>query len=236
MQKAVGCRRSFAGEEKLKKEPVIFCWSGGKDSAMALYRIQQENRYHVVALLTTVTHDYDRISMHGVRRSLLHQQAESLGIPLDEVFITKGANNNEYENRMGEAFQKHHQAGIQKVVFGDIFLEDLKEYRERQLEKHDLQCLFPLWKQETLGLAQEFIAVGFRAVTCCIDPRKLSESFAGKVIDEKFLSDLPADVDPCGENGEFHSFVFDGPIFQKAIQIQVGKTVLRDSFFFCDLQ
>ncbi len=220
----------------MKKESVIFCWSGGKDSAMALYRLQQEDQYHVATLLTTVTADYDRISMHGVRRSLLHQQAESIGIPLEEVVITKGADNQEYEKQMGLAFKKHRQAGIQKVIFGDIFLEDLKEYRERQLKEHDLECVFPLWKQETTGLIREFIDVGFRAVTCCIDPQRIPESFAGQVIDDQFVKELPADVDPCGENGEFHSFVFDGPIFQISIPIQIGKTVLRDSFLFCDLQ
>ena len=200
-----------------------------------MHHIQQSEQYDVVTLLTTVTSGYDRISMHGVRRSLLRVQAESIGIPLEEVFITQGANNAEYERQMGIAFDSHRQAGIQKVLFGDIFLADLKAYREQQLQKHQLQCLFPLWHRETTELANEFIEQGFRAYISVIDPRKLPESFAGRSFDKQFLIDCPEDVDPCGENGEFHSFVYDGPIFQHPIAVETGETILRDSFFFCDL-
>lgn len=216
-------------------EPIIMCFSGGKDSAMTLYELQRQSQYNVVALLTTVTDNYDRISMHGVRRSLLHQQAESIGIPLEEVSISPGANNAEYEAKMGAAFSRYRKQGIRKVAFGDIFLENLKQYREDRLGQLDLECLFPIWKRETGELVETFIDLGFQAITSCIDPRHLDESFVGRTIDADFVAALPESVDPCGENGEFHSFVCDGPIFEFPIPVKTGEIVCRDSFLFCDL-
>ena len=216
-------------------EPIVMCFSGGKDSAMTLYELKQKPQFDVIALITTVTEGYDRISMHGVRRSLLHQQAASLGIPLEEVSISPHASNKEYEANMGVAFVKYREQGIRKVAFGDIFLEDLKEYREDRLGELQLECLFPIWKRETRELVETFIGLKFRAFTSCVDPKKLDKTFAGRLIDAEFIASLPEGVDPCGENGEFHSFVFDGPIFEYPIPVTIGEIVLRDSFLFCDL-
>lgn len=217
-------------------EPILMCWSGGKDSAMALYELQRSEQYTIVALLTTVTSGYDRISMHGVRRSLLAAQADALRLPLIEVTIPPQASNEIYEARMGEAFDEIRRQGIRKVAFGDIFLEDLRHYRERLLARHSLEVVFPIWHRDTRELVETFLALGFRAVTCCIDGRILDSSFAGRELDGGFLQRLPAAADPCGENGEFHTFVFDGPILNGRIGIRVGEIVARDErFYYCDL-
>jgi uncharacterized protein (TIGR00290 family) len=216
-------------------EPIVMCWSGGKDSELALGALSRQFDYNVVALLTTVTAGYDRVSMHGVRRSLLLQQAESLGLPLREVEIPTKASNDIYEANMAVAFGEFHAQGIRKVAFGDIFLEDLREYRQRQLAPLRLECLFPLWQQDTTELVETFISDGFRGVTVVVDPQRLDESFVGREIDREFVAALPPDVDPCGENGEFHSFVYDGPMFADEISFSRGEVVQRDSFLFCDL-
>ena len=217
-------------------ERVLVSWSGGKDSAMALSEMTKSGRYEVAALLTTVTKDYDRISMHGVRRALLKRQAESLGLALEEVFITKDASNAEYEASMGKVLSKHQGLGTTSVVFGDIFLEDLRKYREEKLSLLAMKAIFPIWKVETTELAHRFIALGFKAITTCVDTKVLGKEFVGREIDQAFLSDLPAGVDPCGENGEFHSFVYAGPIFRHPIACRLGEKVLRDGrFYFCDL-
>ena len=216
-------------------EPIALCFSGGKDSAMALHEIQRRGEYRVTELLTTVTNAYDRVSMHGVRRALLRRQAESMGLPLAEVVVPPEASNAIYEREMGKAFSRIRDTGIRRVAFGDIFLEDLRNYRERQLEAKRLSCLFPIWKQPTRSLAQSFIDEGFRAVTVCVDSKVLSESFAGRCFDAAFLGDLPGEVDPCGKNGEFHAFVFDGLIFSRPIEFTHGEIVKRDGFFFYDL-
>jgi uncharacterized protein (TIGR00290 family) len=217
-------------------EKVVFTWSGGKDSAMSLYQLEMANGCEVLALLTTVTEDYDRISMHGVRAALLEQQAESLRLPLDQVRITSGASNEEYEARMEERLRHYRSRGVRSVVFGDIFLEDLKRYREQNLAKLGLKGLFPIWKQDTGELARAFVDLGFKAVITCVDTQVLDRRFAGREFDGRFLADLPDGVDPCGENGEFHSFVYDGPIFRETIRFTRGETVLRDNrFCFCDL-
>jgi uncharacterized protein (TIGR00290 family) len=215
--------------------PLVFSWSGGKDSAMALHILLQDAQCDVVALLTTVTEGYDRISMHGVPNELLHRQAETIGLPLEEVRIPPQCPNSIYEARMDEAVSRFRQRGVLHVGFGDIFLEDLRAYREAKLVQGNLTALFPLWKVDTRELAARFLKEGFRAIACCIDPRKLDKSFAGRELDASFFRDLPADVDPCGENGEFHSFVFDGPIFRAPIPVHAGSIVERDSFVFCDL-
>ncbi len=216
-------------------EKVIFCWSGGKDSAIALYEIQQSEEYQIVSLLTTITEDYDRISMHGVPRILVEQQAESLGLPIEEIFISKSASNEEYDSRMREVLARFKKDGVSSVVFGDIFLEEVRQYREDNLSKVGIKEIFPIWGRDTGELSRSFIALGFRAITTCVDSKVLDKRFVGRVIDEQFLNDLPANVDPAGENGEFHSFVFDGPIFSKRINHSLGEVVLRNSFYFCDL-
>jgi uncharacterized protein (TIGR00290 family) len=217
-------------------ENILVSWSGGKDSAVALHEILNDSNYRVAALLTTVTEDYDRISMHGVRRVLLEQQAAALGLPLEVVLITRNASNEEYEANMGQALAKYKQAGVSAVAFGDIFLEDLKQYREDKLATLNLKGIFPIWKWDTQELAREFIRMGFKAITTCVDTQALGEQFAGREINEQFLSELPPTVDPCGENGEFHSFVYDGPIFKQKIACTPGERVLReDRFYYCDL-
>ena len=189
----------------------------------------------VEALLTTVTRDFDRISMHGVRRVLLERQAASLNVPLRQIFISKGATNEEYEAKMGEAFSTYGAQGIDTVVFGDLFLQDIRAYRERLLAKHNMLGLYPIWGSDTSQLIREFIRLGFKTAVVCVDPKQLDPSFVGRVIDEEFLIQLPPHVDPCGENGEFHTFVFDGPIFKDPVKFSFGEIVCRDSFWFCDL-
>ena len=218
-----------------RRESILFCWSGGKDSAMALHALLSRNDVRVSALLTTVTEGYDRVSMHGVRRDLLRQQAESIGLPLHEVVIPPQCVNPIYEARMEEAVLSHYKQGVRQVAFGDIFLEDLRAYREKNLTRAQMTVLFPIWKRDTRELAAHFIASGFRAITVCIDPAKLDPCFAGRELDASFFRDLPPNVDPCGENGEFHTFVFAGPIFRKPIRIRKGEVVHRDAFVFCDL-
>jgi uncharacterized protein (TIGR00290 family) len=216
-------------------KPVLMSWSGGKDSCLALYEIQQSTDYRVLALLTTVTRDYDRISMHGVRRVLLEKQAASLGLPLHQVLISKGATNEEYESKMAEAFRAYRENGVDSVMFGDLFLEDIRVYREQFLARHNMQGIYPVWQRDTTEFIREFIELGFKAVVSCVDSKALDQSFAGRIIDEEFLSSLPANVDPCGENGEFHTFVYDGPSFAQPVKFSIGETVSRDGFWFCDL-
>src|SRR5713101_8227514 len=204
-------------------EPILFCWSGGKDSAMALHALLQQEHFRVVALLTTVTEGYDRIAMHGVRRELLRRQAESLRLPLHEVCIPPQCVNLIYEARMEEALRLFYNQGVRKVVFGDIFLEDLRAYREKNLARIGMTALFPLWKRDTRELIRTFQADKFRAIAVCIDRKVLDRSFAGRELDKAFFQDLPPNADPCGENGEFHTFVFDGPIFRTAVAVRTGE-------------
>jgi uncharacterized protein (TIGR00290 family) len=222
--------------QELKMTEVLFCWSGGKDSAMALNVLRQQRDLRVAALLTTVTEGYERISMHGVRRRLLQRQAEATGLPLYEVRIPPQCVNPVYEARMREALLSQKENGVHRVAFGDIFLQDLREYREKTLAQVEMKAIFPIWKRDTRELTQEFCAMGFRAIAVCIDSTKLSREFAGRELDESFFRDLPAGVDPCGENGEFHTFVYDGPIFSIAIAVERGEVVERDRFYFCDLK
>lgn len=217
-------------------QKTIFAWSGGKDSAAALHELQKRKQYKVLALLTTITKDYDRISMHGVRSSLLEQQANSLGLILEKIYISKESSYAEYEAKMKEALQRYKKSGVSSVAFGDIFLEDLKKYREENLSKLGMKGIFPIWKMDTKYLASLFIESGFKSVITCVDTNVLDKTFAGREFNEEFISSLPPCVDPCGENGEFHSFVYDGPIFQKKILFERGEKVLRnDRFYYCDL-
>jgi uncharacterized protein (TIGR00290 family) len=216
-------------------EPILFCWSGGKDSAMALHTLLQQKQFEVVALLTTVTEGYDRIAMHGVRRELLRRQSDALRLPLQEVFIPPQCVNPVYEARMEEALRLFYDQGVRRVAFGDIFLEDLREYREKNLARLGMTAIFPIWKRDTRELIRYLHEQRFRAIAACVDSKVLDASFAGRELDESFFRDLPPDADPCGENGEFHTFVFDGPIFQFPIAVRTGEVVNRDGFVFCDL-
>ena len=216
-------------------EKVIVAWSGGKDSALSLYEIQSSGKYEVVSLLTTINEYYDRVSMHGVRRTLVEQQAHSLGLPMAKILVPRSCSNEEYESKMGEVLAKFKQDGITQVVFGDIFLEWVKEYRGNNLAKLGMQGIFPVWGRNTTELTNSFIALGFQAVVTCVDTKVLNKRFLGRTLDRQFLAELPSDVDPGGENGEFHSFVFAGPIFKERIAYTLGDSVQRDSFCFRDL-
>ena len=217
-------------------ESVLFSWSGGKDGAMALYELRRTGRYKVLALLTTLTEGYDRICMHGVREVLLEQQAACLGLSLSKVRIPKDSDMEEYEAEMQKILTHYQGLGISSVVFGDVFLEDLKEYRRAKLSQMGLGAIFPVWKRDTAELARTFIDMGFKAVITCVDTHAIDRAFAGRVFDRRFLRDITSGVDPCGENGEFHSFVYDGPIFKKSVPHEVGEIVMRDNrFCFCDL-
>jgi uncharacterized protein (TIGR00290 family) len=209
-------------------------WSGGKDSALTLLTLRRQG-VKPEALITTVTDAYDRISMHGVRRELLAKQADAIGAPLVEVRIPSACVNDVYEARMAQAFDSPPLSDIEAVVFGDLFLEDVRAYREERLAANDMRGLFPLWGRDTGALAREFIATGFQAIIVCLDPRALDASFAGRAYDEQLLADLPANVDPCGENGEFHTFVHAGPIFPEPIACELGEVVQREGFIFCDV-
>ncbi len=215
-------------------EKAIVLWSGGKDSCLALYEARQH--FDVVALVTTVTQEYDRISMHGVRTALLDEQGQALGLPIQKVFIPPLCPNTLYEERMHAALEQFVQRGVRTAICGDLFLEDIRRYREEKLTQAGLKPIFPVWGTNTTELARRFLRLGFRAVLCCIDGQVLDSSFAGRFYDEALLADLPPGIDPCGENGEFHTFVFEGPLFARPISLRLGERVLRDGrFWYCDL-
>jgi uncharacterized protein (TIGR00290 family) len=223
---------------------AFFNWSGGKDSAFALFRILLEEKLSVEYLFTTVNKEYKRISMHGVREELLDAQAKSIGIELKKLYLPEYASMDEYNSVLTESIKQFKNDGIEHAVFGDIFLEDLREYREKKLEEAGVACHFPLWKEDTALLVKKFIDLGFKTIVTSVDERYLDKSFAGRIIDKEFLADLPKNVDPCGENGEFHSFVFDGPLFKSPMKFQKGEVVYRryengnnhkTGFWYCDL-
>ncbi|ROI00985.1 MULTISPECIES: diphthine--ammonia ligase [unclassified Chryseobacterium] len=232
------------------KPKALFNWSSGKDSALALYQLLQEDQYEISTLLTSINREFQRISMHGVHVSLLEQQALSLGIPLVKMELPKEPSMEEYQEIMKKTMSGIQSQGITHSIFGDIFLEDLRQYRESQLESIGMKAVFPLWKQNTPDLIQEFLNLGFKTIVTCVNGAYLDKSFAGRIIDHSFIKDLPENVDPCGENGEFHTFTFDGPIFKNPIPFEIGETVKKtypkpktDSgeengeyiFWFCDL-
>jgi len=218
------------------KQKVLFSWSAGKDSTLALYELAKTENYEIAALLTTITRDYDRVSMHGVRRVLLEQQGQSLGLPVEKVFISKDTCNEEYESTMRQVLKRYQAEGVGAVAFGDIFLEDLRKHRENNLAKIGMKGIFPIWKRDTVELARTFIDLGFKAVITCVDSNVLDKMFIGRDFDEQFLSELAPSADPCGENGEFHSFVYDGPTFKSRIALTKGQVVLRENrFYYCDL-
>ena len=202
---------------------------------MALHRTMAAKEFDVVCLLTTVSDAFRRVSMHGVRQQLLELQAESVGIQLQKVLIPYPCPNAVYEEKMREVLSFWNGKGVTHVIFGDLFLEDIRKYREEKIAQINLTPIFPVWGKDTANLAREMLEAGFRAIICCVDPRKLDANFAGREFDSSFLRDLPENVDPCGENGEFHTFVYDGPIFKKPIPVQVGERVMRDSFQFADI-
>src|SRR3990167_2206721 len=214
---------------------AILSWSSGKDSAYSLFTLLKENRFEIVELLTTVTDTFHRVSMHGVREELLEAQAESLGLPLHKIRIPSPCPNEIYEAKMMEYLKSQRTKGIRQVVFGDLFLADLRQYREQRLAELSLEGGFPLWLRNTRDLAKSMIQDGFEAVLTCVDLKKLPKEFAGRKFDQALLADLPAGIDPCGENGEFHSFVYGGPIFKKRIPIRVGETVEREGYAFADV-
>ncbi len=215
--------------------PLILSWSGGKDSALALDALRRDAQYQVMGLVSTVNRDYGRISIHGVRESLLDAQAASLGLPLHKVQLSARSSNEEYESAMGTMLAELKSRGISHVAFGDLFLEDIRRYRETQLARLGMQGVFPLWLRPTAALAREFIAQGFRAALCCVDGEVLGAEFAGREYDAQLLQDFPASVDPCGENGEFHTFVYGGPAFSTPLDIARGERVTREGrFHYCD--
>ena len=218
------------------KEKVVLAWSGGKDSAMALHALLASNRYEVVSLLTTVSKQYERISHHGVRVELLERQAAALGIRLHKLYLHQdNCSLEDYEAVMKKAMLEYKEKNVLTVAFGDVFLQDLREYRLRNLAKVEMKGIFPIWRRDTKEIVRTFIALGFKAYLTCVHGEKLGEEFAGRPIDADLIRDLPDGVDPCGENGEFHSYVYDGPIFQHPVGVSVGEIVLRDVRYFADL-
>lgn len=209
------------------KEQAIFNWSGGKDSAFCLHKILQQQQYDVMCLLTSINEHYQRVSMHGVRAELLEQQAVSIGLPLIKLQMPEMPSMEVYESIMEKTLQELKMKGATTSIFGDIFLEDLRQYREDKLSQLNLKGVFPLWKIPTSQLIRDFIDVGFKAIITCVNEKYLDKSFAGRIIDKEFVDDLPANVDPCGENGEFHTFVYEGPIFQKPISFEKGEIVYK---------
>lgn len=227
----------------LSPHKTYFNWSSGKDSALALHYLLQDPQYEVGHLLTSVNAAYNRVSMHGLRRELLQQQVAATGLPGSTLELPEMPGNSDYEILMREQLGLLKAEEFTHAGFGDIFLEDLRQYREEQLARMQIDAVFPLWKKDTLHLLHEFIGLGFKAILVCVDAAKLDASFAGRMIDEDLLRDLPAGVDPCGENGEYHSFCFDGPVFQRPVAFNTGDTVYREyvsgadrhGFWFCDL-
>ncbi len=232
------------------RQKAIFNWSSGKDSALALYKTLQEEKFKVTSLLTIINEEFQRISMHGVSVSLLEKQAESLGFPLIKLELPKEPSMEEYQELMSSTMNKIKSQGVTHSIFGDIFLEDLRKYREDQLQSIGMEAFFPLWKKNTTDLIHEFLDLGFKTIVTCVNETYLDKSFAGRIIDESFIKDLSGNVDPCGENGEFHTFTFDGPIFKNAIDFEIGEVVKKNYpkpksdeneedgeyiFWFCDL-
>jgi uncharacterized protein (TIGR00290 family) len=217
------------------RQKAIASWSSGKDSAFALYEAQRSGEFEIVGILTTVTEAYQRVAMHGVRNELLDRQAGALGLPCLKVPIPSPCPNEVYEREMSLVMNRLRAEGVTAMIFGDLFLEDIRAYREARLGEVGIQGVFPLWKRDTAALAREMVATGLQARLTCVDPRKLDASFAGRSFDEDLLHSLPSDVDPCGENGEFHTMVTAGPMFREPIAVAVGEIVTREGFVFADL-
>ncbi len=219
----------------MRPKQAVLSWSSGKDSAFALHEILQKGEYQVVSLVTTLNEVASRVAMHGVREELLDLQAERLGMPLEKVRLPSPCSNAVYEERMLASLSAWKSRGVGHVIFGDLYLEDIRAYRRAQLAKAGLEGVFPLWRRDTAALARSMCERGFQAILSCVDLKKLPASFAGRAFDAALLDSLPPGIDPCGENGEFHSFVHAGPIFSEPIAISVGETLERDGFAFADL-
>lgn len=217
------------------KTKILLSWSSGKDSAWALHVLRQQNQYEIAGLLTTINSTFDRVAMHSTRRELLEMQAEAAGLPLITIPLPWPCSNADYELAMKTACDQAVQQGITAIAFGDLFLADVRAYRERQLKDTGLEPLFPIWGIPTDQLAREMVNSGLRARLVCVDPKQLSSEFAGRDFDQTLLDELPPGVDPCGENGEFHSFAYAGPMFSREIAIAPGEKVERDGFWFCDV-
>lgn len=217
------------------KPKALISWSSGKDAAWALHRAREEGEYEVAGAITTITGDFGRVSMHGVRREILDAQLRAANLPLFPVTIPSPCPNEIYEARMGEAIRAARANGISKIIFGDLFLEDIRAYREEKLHGTGIEAVFPLWKIPTYELAREMVAGGLRARVVCLNPRKMPCALAGKAFDEELLAALPPGVDPCAENGEFHTCVVGGPMFSKNLEVNTGEIVERDDFVFADL-
>jgi uncharacterized protein (TIGR00290 family) len=215
---------------------AVVSWSSGKDSAYALHEVQTAGELEVVGLVTTVTETYGRVSMHGVRESVLDAQARSVGVPLHKVAIPSPCPNEVYERAMSSMVERLGRDGVRHIVFGDLFLEDIRSYREAKLRGTGIEPVFPLWGRPTEDLAREMISSGLRARIVALDPRRLSPKFAGRSFDRALLAELPTGVDPCGENGEFHTCVTDGPMFHRPVPVVPGEVVQRDGFVFADLE
>ncbi|PWU16593.1 MAG: ATP-binding protein [Bdellovibrio sp.] len=220
---------------KVDRKKVWVSWSTGKDSAYALHLLKKDPSFEVGALFTTVTESFARVSMHSTREALLYLQADRLGLPVEVVRIPDQCENEDYELQMTRLIAKANSQGVDLMAFGDLFLEDIRQYREKMLFGTGIEPIFPLWRRPTDFLAKEMIASGIRAYLTCIDPRKLDRSFVGREFNSALLGDLPRDVDPCGENGEFHTFVSDSPDFNSAIRVQKGDVIERDGFVFADI-
>jgi uncharacterized protein (TIGR00290 family) len=214
---------------------VLLSWSSGKDSAWALHLLRQQPEIEVVALFTTFNSAADRVAMHAVRRTLVEAQAERTGLPLWAVGLPWPCSNQDYEERMRAVCQRATAEGITAVAFGDLFLQDIRDYRVKQLQGTGLEPLFPVWKIPTKELGREMIDAGVKAKITCVDPSKLAKSFAGRDYDLSLLDALPVEIDPCGENGEFHTFVYDSPVFSRPIGVRMGEVVERDGFVFADV-
>ena len=216
-------------------QKVVVCWSGGKDSALSLFEVLKSGM-DVAGLFTTVTQDYDRVSIHGVRRILLEQQAEMLGFPVEQMMLTKDASGKDYEEEFLAILRSYRNRGVISAVFGDIFLQDVKKFRDELLARIGMHGVYPLWKRDSHALAHEFISLGFKAVITVVDSKVMGKELSGRLYDRRFLADLPAEVDPCGENGEFHTLVYDGPTFNKPVAWTKGEVVFRENrFWYCDL-
>jgi uncharacterized protein (TIGR00290 family) len=218
------------------RHKLLLSWSSGKDSAWALHRLRQQGEFEMVGLLTTFNQAFDRVAMHSTRRALVEAQARAAGLPLHAVPLPWPCSNAHYESAMRQACDTAVAGGIDTMAFGDLFLEDVRRYREERLQGTGLTPVFPVWGLDTLRLAEEMIANGLRTRIVCVDPKKLPREFAGREFDSDFLRDLPPGVDPCGENGEFHSFVYAGPMFSEPIPIESGEVVERDGFVFADVR
>lgn len=214
---------------------ILFSWSGGKDSAYTLYKLKRDNEYYIEYLFTTLSEEYQRVNFHAIPPNLLDAQAKSIGLPIDKAFITKSEDIDEYAKKLEPFLLEHKNNGISTIAYGDIYLEDLRDFRIKCLEQLGMDSIYPIWKTNTSDNIKDFVNLGFKAILTCVDTNVLDKSFAGREIDEQFIRDLPANVDPCGENGEFHTFVYDGPIFKYPIEFNRGKLLQIDNFCYYEI-